>query len=340
VNNLLMALSGTGALLREELADHPDPALATSLVDDIDQCVERGGTLTRELMAFGRRQMLEPAVQLAQAVVERVGPLLQRAASDGATVTIDLCDEPLFVTVDRAQLELALLNLVLNVNGVAALRPGGRVVVRLRPEGADVVCFEVEDDGQGIDPSVLPHIYEPFFTTRSGGTGLGLPSVHGFVAQSGGQLECRTQLGSGTTFRVLLPRALPPAGAGTPEPPTRPSSARRALVCDDDPRVLQALVRMLKVAGYEAVPVNDALEAAAADPFAVDLLITDVSMPGLRGPELAQRLRQKRKDLPVLYVSGYTQDIDLSLEPGPLLQKPFALDALLEAVAEAVEPAS
>ena len=211
------------------------PADSVELIDDLDQCVERGGTLTRELMAFGRRQMLTPRRQSAQEVLHRVAPLLRRAATDGTTVSVHATGEPLYVTVDPAQLELAVLNLVLN--GVAALEPGGTVRVRLLPLGMDRVCIEVSDDGGGIPDELLPHIYEPFFTTRRTGTGLGLPSVHGFVGQSGGSLECETEVGVGTTFRILLPRTDAPAPA-MPEMPSDPSLPQltRVLVCDDGPQ--------------------------------------------------------------------------------------------------------
>ncbi len=336
VNNLLTALAGVGALLREEVAELSEPREALELIDDLEQCVERGGTLTRELMAFGRRQMLAPQQQEVQRVIQRVAPLLQRASDDDGCVRIELSKELLYVVVDVSQLELAVLNLVLN--GVAALRAGGRVHVRVFPEDASFVCIEVADDGVGIPPEVLPHIYEPFFTTRQSGTGLGLPSVHGFVAQSGGRLECRTQLDVGTTFRILLPRTPPPHGQTmASEGAVKAPSAARVLVCDDDPTVLKALQRMLAVGGYAVVAFSDPLEAVKQDLTEIDLLLSDVSMPGLRGPELAAALRGKRPELSVLYVSGFTEDIDLSTSPAPLLHKPFSLDALLEAVARVLE---
>jgi len=336
VNNLLTALAGVGTLLREEVAELSDPREALELIDDLEQCVDRGGTLTRELMAFGRRQMLSPQQQEVQRVIKRVAPLLQRASDDDGCVQIELSKESLYVVVDASQLELAVLNLVLNA--VAALRPGGRVHVRVFPEDASFVCIEVADDGAGIPPDVLPHIYEPFFTTRQSGTGLGLPSVHGFVAQSGGRLECRTQLDVGTTFRILLPRTPPPRDESrTIEAAVKEPAATRVLVCDDDPTVLKALQRMLAVGGYGVVAFSDPLEAVQQDLSGIDLLLSDVSMPGLRGPELAAALRGKRPELPVLYVSGFTEDIDLSTSPAPLLHKPFSLDDLLEAIAKALE---
>ena len=336
VNNLLTAIAGVGVVLREDLAAIDAPSRTVELIDDLDQCVDRGGTLTRELMAFGRRQMLAPQRQSAKQVLRRLTPLLERAAQAGSSVSVHLCEEELFVTVDASQLELAVLNLVLN--GLAALEGSGEVQVRLRPEG-EMACIEVADDGDGIPADILPHIYEPFFTTKQRGTGLGLPSVHGFVAQSGGRLTCETEEGVGTIFRILLPLG----DAATVEPTdvtSEPSAPHvtQVLVCDDEPAVLAALDRMLRAGCYQTTAINDSNEAAKVDPHSIDLLVTDVSMPGLAGPELARALRERRPDLPVVYVSGFTEDMDLSTSPGPLVHKPFTMDTLLSAVKKALEP--
>lgn len=326
VNNLLTAMSGTGAVLREHLDALAAPGDALELVDDIDACVERGGILTRELMAFGRRQMLSPRVVSVADAVRGAAPLLRRAVREDTPLRTKIVDGDLWVRVDLPQLELALLNLVLNA--VAAMPDGGRIRVLVR-RGDGSAVFEVSDEGAGIPPDVLPHIYEPFFTTRLGGSGLGLPSVHGFVAQSGGRLECDTEEGVGTTFRVVLPLCdAPLVVVAEAVAPGEAPLQRPILVCDDDPLVLDALVRMVRVMGLVPLPHSDAAEAAEVDPDTLDGLITDVLMPTLRGPELAARLRARRPDLPVLYVSGYTEDIDLSASDGPLLHKPFRLETL------------
>jgi nitrogen-specific signal transduction histidine kinase/CheY-like chemotaxis protein len=331
VNNLLMALSGTGALLRDEAAQLDDPSSANELLDDVDACVERGGNLTRELMAFGRRQLLSPVVVVAQDVVRGVEPLLRRAVRDDVRLVVELDPEAVSLRVDAAQLELAILNLVLN--GMAAMPNGGDVRVRVYGT-AEHAVFEVQDSGEGIPADVLPHIYEPFFTTRAVGNGLGLPSVHGFAAQSGGELHCETTVGSGTLFRIRLPSTPAEPPGPSPEEPSVRSSSGRVLVCDDDEQVLEALTRMLRVGGFTVLAFLDAREACNVDPHTIDALVTDVLMPTLRGPELAALLRRRRPELPVLYVSGYTHDIDLSPAPGPLLNKPFRIAALLEAVSD------
>jgi CheY-like chemotaxis protein len=188
-----------------------------------------------------------------------------------------------------------------------------------------------------MPPHQLAHITEPFFNTRTGRTGLGLPSVHGFAAQSGGALRLESRVGEGTTATIWLPAADPPAPRRIT--PMRPSARSHVVVCDDDDMVRDVIALILRNAGYvpHAFQDADAALAALENGTPCDLLVTDVLMPGPTGPELAATLRTRDPELPVLFISGYTEDaIDEQL-PGMLLHKPFRSDQLVRAVRAAFE---
>jgi len=332
-NNLLGGIAGAGFALREEV---PGPA-TERLVEDIDACVERGARLTRQLMAFGRQQLLEPVEVSLQEQVAKVRPLLLQGLQGDVALEVDITADR-WVRVDPSQLDVALLNLILNARAASA--PG--TTVRVEVGGADGEAYlRVVDEGEGMSAEVRERVLEPFFTTKATGTGLGLPSVHGFVTQSGGRLAIDSEVGRGTAVTLWFP-SVEPTGPPTPLPPSEPPQLHDrdavVLVCDDDPFVRRGIARVLQGAGVQVVAVADADEALAHldGGHEVSLLLTDVRMPGVSGPELAVAARQRRPELPVVFVSGFVDDDGPEL-PGPLLAKPFDPDELLLTVVNLIE---
>jgi signal transduction histidine kinase/ligand-binding sensor domain-containing protein/CheY-like chemotaxis protein len=341
-NNLLMIVQGNTAELAERLRVDP---VASEAVRQITRAAERGADLTRQLLLFGRRQLLRPLVFDAGARVTQVEPMLRRLLRSG--VTLEVTTAPgVWVRADPAQLELALVNLVLNA--VQAIPGGGTVAVRVGPlDGGDAAAqwpqaaadrgwghVSVSDTGAGIPAEILPKIFEPFFTTRAeGGTGLGLAGVHGFAAQSHGHVFVRSTVGQGTTFDLLLPRADAVVEAPAPSVTRPPPNRGKVVVCDDDPLVLRTVQRLLQSGGYTVFSASagtEALELLARED--ADLLVTDVLMPGMNGVELADRARAQRPGLRVVFASGYTRDLLPQPIVGELLAKPFTREALLRAI--------
>ncbi|MBL9089470.1 MAG: response regulator [Planctomycetia bacterium] len=353
-NNLLTVIVGYGEMVQAAL--HPSDPLRAK-VDQILSAGRRSAGLTRQFLAFSRRQTLKPVVLDLNALLTDLQKLLGRLIGEDVHLELRLAPGLPRVLADPGQLEQVVMNLA--VNSRDAMPTGGRLVLstgarELPPgfahDGAVVpagpyVALEVTDTGTGMDAATLGRIFEPFFTTkeRGKGTGLGLSTVYGIVKQSGGHLQVDSEVGRGTTFRILFP---PSAGdAATPEPrPAAPSAhgGGLAVLLVEDEEPLRPLFRdMLVDLGYRvhvAANGGEALLKVEDGKLVPDVLLTDVVMPGMSGPALATRLRRTLPRLKVLYVSGYTdgalESHGASAAGGALLHKPFTADVLATRLAE------
>ncbi len=355
-NNLLTAITTNASLA---LFDLPagDPGRAP--FEEIQDAAARATSLTRQLLAFSRRQVIAPRPLDLAAQVTGLEKVLRRVLGEDVALEFAAGASPL-VLADPGQVEQVVLNLAVNARD--AVKAGGRIRVStadVEVAGEDRAAerapgrygaIEVEDDGGGIDPEVLPHIFEPFFTTKRGkGTGLGLSTVYGIATQHGGFVDVDSTPGRGTRFRVCFPvarepvRPAPPPEAAQPQP----GAGETVLLAEDEPSVRDATAALLTRLGYRVLPARDgadALAVAAAHPGRVDLLLTDVVMPGMNGLDLAGRLAVLRPGLAVVYMSGYTQDVLGQagvLEEGLILvQKPFQPGRLAAALRRALAGAA
>jgi signal transduction histidine kinase/CheY-like chemotaxis protein len=329
VNNLLGGLVGVSEALAVEVSELRAPGEALALLDELDQCIERGARLTQQLMAFGRNKPLAATRLEVGEQLTKVERLLRQACQE-ATLVLDRGGD-LWVHIDPAQFDVSVLNLVLN-----ACDAGARTVrVELYRE-AGFVVVAVVDDGEGMSEEAMARALDPFYTTRADGTGLGLPSVHGFASQAGGELRLVSTPGLGTRAELVLPSV----DAPTPLPVDRVDDAPevlKVLVVDDDRAVLRAMQRMLSKAGMAVTAASSGEEALDLTIEGFDAVVTDVRMPGISGPELAERLWSHRADLPVLFVSGYADAPDAL--PGKVVAKPFRTADLLDALQEVVAAA-
>ncbi len=353
-NNLLTAIGGYAELVQAGLADD-DPT--HKHMHEVRQAVDRAVGLTRQLLAFSRKQVLKPRVISLNTVVRSTQEMFVRLLGERIEFSTDLAPDLGTVRADPGQIEQVCMNLVVNARD--AMPQGGSVVVGTAnveidshptgpyegvPSGSYVV-LSVSDTGGGIAEDIIPHLFEPFFTTKGeGGTGLGLATVYGVVGQSGGRVIVQSAVGQGTTFRVLLPRLngeIEEEGTVAPAPVERVDGSETLLVVEDEEAVRSLVTRALRSHGFQ-VREADGAEAAMkiierhGPP---DLLVTDVVMPITSGPEFVGRLREAHPELRVLYISGYAQDkLDelLRLSDVPLLEKPFTMDALLAAVRAAL----
>ena len=327
-NNLLTALTGHLELVSGHLsAEHPArPSLAIAR-----RTVDRGAALTAQLLAVSRRQLLTPkAVDVNRAVQETLD-LLAPLLGEQLVVALELEPAPLFARVDPTQLQQVLLNLALNARD--AMPAGG--TLRFRTRGAaDTVSIAVSDTGVGMDEGTAARIFEPFYSTREGGTGLGLATVRGIVEQSQGQLSVDSSPGVGSTFTVVLPSTRPRPTPSLPPPEPEAVRSGRVLVVEDHADIRELIADVLTARGYQvraAVDGDDALRILEG--FVPDLLVTDASMPGKGGAELVRILDDRGWTVPVLFVSGHVRDLQLPTGPRRvLLRKPFSLDQLLRHV--------
>ena len=350
-NNLLTVVLGSLDMLGKHLS--PDDQKAARLLETALQGAKRGSALTRRLLAFGRRQALEPEVVDVQRLIHGMADLLRSSLGAGVRIATQF---PLALApahVDANQLELALLNLAVNARD--AMPGGGDLTIAAREEHiapgeaaslpmGSYVVLSVTDTGEGMDDETLTRAMEPFFTTKGvgKGTGLGLSMVHGLAAQSGGRLMLHSRKGAGTTAELWFPRAeiaaipLMPA----PEPAqARPPGCYRVLVVDDDPLVLGSTVTMLEELGHTVISAASGKEALGMlkSGAEIELVITDYAMPGMTGVELAGELHKLRPNLTVLLASGYAE-LQGSIAPGlARLRKPFGLGALAQAIEEALD---
>jgi signal transduction histidine kinase len=343
-NNLLTAVIGSLAMLRKRLP--PGDARANRLLENAWQGAQRGAALTQRLLAFGRRQALDPVVVSLPDLVRDMTPLLRSALGGGAQLRTALPPDLPPVLVDANQLELALLNLVANARD--ALPEGGEIRISAEERGVArgeagalqpgrYVVLQVADAGEGMDEATLAQAIEPFFTTKGlgKGTGLGLSMVHGLAAQSGGRFVLRSAQGEGTVAELWLPRAAAPvprrAAAAQPGPSGRQGNI---LLVDDDPLVLASTAAMLEDLGHRVTEAGSGAEALAllAAGAPVDLLVTDQAMPNMTGLQLTEAARRLRPGLPVLLATGYAE-LKGEAPPGLMrLGKPFEQDRLALAV--------
>ncbi|MBK8262479.1 MAG: response regulator [Nannocystis sp.] len=347
-NNVLTVVLTSAALLESDDRLPPD---LRELTAEITDAGERAADLTRQLLAFGRRQHLTPGpVDLAEAITA-LQKLLRRLIGEDIELHVELTRDLGTVHVDRSQLEQALINLC--VNARAAMPSGGHLTIATRARdlsqkgplerpglapGRYAEIF-VRDDGVGMAPTTLSRIFEPFFTTKGPGegTGLGLAMVHGFVEQSGGQVWAESTLGEGSTFRILLPLGDGDEGITRAQKALRIQPGRgRILLVEDEPLVRAIAARILIRAGYEVLQCEGPTEAIRAFADAdIDLIVSDVVMPDMSGPALVERLRAQRPRLRAIFVSGYPrgqQGESLPLDGATFVQKPFTPEALSRAV--------
>jgi nitrogen-specific signal transduction histidine kinase/CheY-like chemotaxis protein len=338
-NNLLTGITGYASLLLERADD--DTELARDL-GEIKRAADRAAELTKQLLAFGRRQVLKPRPLDLNAAVAEVGGLLQRLLGDH--VELDILPAAALGTVraDPGQIEQVIVNLVVNARD--AMPDGGKLTIRTRNAEDAFVELSVTDDGLGMDEQTRAQIFEPFFTTREQGVGLGLASVYGIVQQSGGDVSVESEPGKGSTFTVRLPRVLEVAETpvAVPEPASSPGSETILLVEDED--VVRELTRrVLERQGYTVLPCANGMEAVALaeeNDRSIDLLLTDVVMPGMRGYEVAKRVADTRPEIKILYMSGYAEEALVgrpAIGGSVLIEKPFAVDALARQVRETLE---
>ena len=344
-NNLLTVILGNAETLTS------DPALpegARALADLIVGAAERGSTLTRQLLAFARRQPLRPTAVDVNLLIGELHDLLRRALPVGVAMRLALAPGLPPALVDRGQLEAALLNLVLNARD--AVSGQGEIVIATRAAGAPgapQVEVAVQDDGPGMTPDVQARAFEPFFTTKEvgKGSGLGLASVYGFAVQSGGSVRLDSAPGRGTTVSLLLNAAAEqrPATPATPVP-TAQGGRETVLLVEDEASVRDFVALLLRGLGYRVLAADSGPAALpllqGTEP--VDLLLTDVVMPGgMNGQQLAAAARRQHPALPVLLMSGYSGELPLAGSGGaplPLLRKPFNRRQFADAVRAALEP--
>ena len=347
-NNLLMVVSGQAQLLRRRLAEDER---ALKALDAIETAARRGEDLTRHLLAFARRQRLQPTpVALADRTMG-LKELLAASLPNSVQLIMDLPRKLWPVQVDQSELELALLNLTVNArdampNGGVLTISGENVTLKDGDSQAaelvgDFVALKLSDTGVGIPPDILGRIFDPFFTTKevSKGTGLGLSQVYGFVQQSGGRVLVSSEMGRGTTFTVYLPRARgTPKAAAAPEM-VETSPGARILVVEDNPEVAEVAAGLLEQLGHRVQVVGSAAAALAAlragEP--PDLVFSDIVMAGeMDGVALARRLREEAPDVPVLLATGYSQAAERIGDEFPILRKPYKLGDLSQALNAAI----
>jgi two-component system cell cycle sensor histidine kinase/response regulator CckA len=324
-----------------------DLAAGTPVADSaraILKAGERAAGLTQQLLAFSRKQIVAPRVLDLNAVVADTEAMLQRLIGEDILLTKDLQAELAPVRADPTQVQQVVMNLAVNARD--AMPQGGRLSILTRDVGR-YALLAVTDTGCGMTEEVKAHLFEPFFTTKGPGegTGLGLPTVYGIVKQSGGHVEVESEVGVGTTFRVYLPQA---EGTPTEEKPngegSPPRGSETVLLAEDEDGVRTLIRQVLQAGGYTVLEARDGADAlwlAGRHRGPVDLLITDVVMPGLDGRGLAERLSQRYAGLRVLYLSGYTDDAvvrrGVSQEKVHFLQKPFSPAALARKVREVLD---
>lgn len=356
-NNLLTVISGYAALLQERLGDD-DGSLRYA--DGIVRASERAAALTQQLLAFGRRQVLQPKVVQMNGVIADLDRMLRRLIGEDIELVTLLDPAASPVRVDPAQLEQVVMNLVLNARD--AMEGGGSVTLETRNvtlNAADVedrvglspgmyVQLSVSDTGRGMDNETLQHIFEPFYSTKQPdkGSGLGLATVYGIVRQSGGHIAVTSEPGAGSQFTIYLPKCLDAVAAAPSAEPAReaPRGTETVLVVEDEEAVRSLTCQVLRSKGYAVLEARhgaDALDVVANHPQPIHLLLTDLVMPQIGGKELAQRLMADRSDLRVLYVSGYSDQILFGAEDlgsaATFLQKPFSPDRLARKVREILD---
>ncbi len=354
-NNLLMIIQGHSERLLQHLsADHP----ALKDAGEIKEAVSRGASLTSQLLAFSRKQMLQPRVLDLNAVVSETGKMLQRLIGESIEFSLTLAPSLGRVKVDKGQLEQAILNLALNSRD--AMPQGGKLAIETSSVEIDeararehecrpgrYAMLTLSDTGCGMDPETQSHIFEPFFTTKElgKGTGLGLATVYGVVQQSGGWISFHSRLGHGSSFSIYLPETCEAATVNHEEqaPLLRTGGTETVLVVEDEDEIREIVSDYLQSQGYTVLHASDGKQALAIAQHykgVIHLLVTDVVMPHLGGQELAREIKQVRPRTRVLFTSGYPEHIGLSDSPGNqevILQKPYPLSVLARRIRQVLD---
>ncbi|MES2987741.1 MAG: response regulator [Pseudomonadota bacterium] len=357
-NNMLTGIIGSLDLMRRRIA--------ANRVDELDRYMdaattsaERAAALTQRLLAFSRRQSLDPQPLEMNALIQSMSELIERALPEKIELAMVLGAELPSALADANQLENAVLNLALNARD--AMPDGGRLVIETNLVDLDAahiatrpglplgqfVAISVSDSGTGIAPEVIDKVFDPFFTTKplGQGTGLGLSMVYGFAQQSGGAVRIHSQENLGTTVTLYLPitDAVPPDTNFKPR--SAPHGAgERVLVVEDDPAVRMLVREVLQELHYEAIEIADPIAAIPllASGTRIDLMISDVGMPGMNGRELADVARGHRPDLPILFITGYAEHATLRAgflgSSMSMITKPFSLDGLANKISEMIAP--
>jgi len=356
-NNVLGIINACAEFLRDRL----DPASEPSVfVENIRKATERGSALTRQLLAFSRKQVIKPVILDLNDRLKDITKLLRPLMGDDVEVVVSPRSQTAIVEADPGQVDQIVMNLAVNARD--AMHKGGRLIletdlVELDQHFADqhqplvpgkYVMLAVSDTGSGMDRETLSRIFEPFFTTKEPGkgTGLGLSTVYGIAKQSGGHVWVYSEPERGTTFKVYLPSAehkLTSTSSAGVESVVPKRQGFRILLVEDDEIMRSLTSKLLQEHGYTVVEANNgksALEWAEAHPGQIDLLLTDVVMPAVSGPELAERLSHIHPGLKVVYMSGYTGELmeaSERLKHGTLLEKPFTRSALLNTLHKTLE---
>jgi two-component system NtrC family sensor kinase len=349
-NNLLMIVSGTVQRLRRLITGEKE----TQFLDTIANATERGGSLTRQLLAFSRRQMLQPSVIDLSAQLPEIKDMLSRSLRGDIAIRVVVPERPCYVKVDPSEFELALLNLAFNARD--AMPSGGTLTITVKPvlmrgmaseEGlnGEFVAIRVADTGHGIPADILTRVFEPFFTTKEvgKGTGLGLSQVYGFAKQSGGTATVSSTEGRGTAITLYLPRSQEaPAVEAPPVVAQAPSEAAgTVLLVEDNADVAEVGAGYLRQLGFRVRSVANAQAAIAALRLDadVDLVFSDILMPGgMNGLELASEIAARFPGIPVLLTTGYSASAQDAVRQGVIvLQKPYDLEGLRRNIREAIE---
>lgn len=354
-NNLLTIIKGHGDLMLEKL--QPNDPLQRNATQ-IEKAANRAASLTRQLLAFSRMQVLEPKVLDLNTLVAEMCSLLKRLVREDISFTFKAGESLGRVRADPGQIEQVIMNLT--VNACDAMPTGGKLVVETRNISVDeamaksrppllpgdYIRLTVEDSGQGMDAETKERIFEPFFTTKElgKGTGLGLATVYGVVKQSGGCIWVESELGKGTRFEVYLPVVQEAVEAASPEstPKIGAHHSGAVLIVEDEEAVRELAAEFMKSAGYKVLTASDGKEAleVVKNSGPIRVLVTDIVMPNMRGPELAKVLKASRKDLKIIYMSGYLEfnkGDEEFLEGSYFLQKPFSRNTLVSKVDEALK---
>jgi two-component system, cell cycle sensor histidine kinase and response regulator CckA len=346
-NNILTIIQGFALTLLE---DDRDPAARKTATQHIVEAADRAAGLTRQLLAFGRRQVMQPQHVDLNELVTSLAKMVRRVVGEDIDLQVRLSEQPLAIHADPGLIDQVLMNLVINARD--AMPAGGQLRVettsRISPEGEQAIVT-VTDTGIGISPECLPRIFDPFYTTKDPGkgSGLGLATAFGIAAQHGGRIEVSSRINHGTTFEVVLPVSAHDAetAAAVKEAPAPRGGSERILLVEDEPGVRLLTRMVMERAGYQVIEAKngaDGLRAWNAYGGQIDVVFTDVVMPdGMSGRELADRLLSMRPELRVIFTSGYTSDFagrELTLKDRQsFLQKPATPKEILDAVRRALD---
>ena len=355
-NNLLMVIKGHTELLMNGL---PPADGMSRKISQIDRAADRATALTKQLLAFSRMQVLQPRVMSLNGVVEDMGKLLPRLIGEDVELGIRMAQDLGKIRADASQMEQIIMNLAVNARD--AMPTGGRLLIETSNAELDrtyntthpivkagrYVLLAVSDTGTGMDAETQAHIFEPFFTTKEPGkgTGLGLATVYGVVKQSGGFVWVYSEVGKGTSFKIYLPRVDQPEDKGSVPLPfaEAPRGTETILLAEDEQDVREVAREFLESGGYTVIEAHNGAEAlrlAVEHKAAINLLVTDMVMPGMTGKELARRLQHQHSGIGVVYMSGYSEQTAAETTQAEanmlLLTKPFSRGSILRAVREAL----